>query len=98
MKLKKIHRILEFKQSHWMRPYIDFKTQKRTISDNEDNKNFFKVMNNLVYGKTMENLRKIIKVRVAKNSQGFIRYTSKSTLIGKYLKIIYLQFIKRKYP
>ena len=71
-----------------MRPYIDFKTQKRTISDNEDNKNFFKVMNNLVYGKTMANLRKIIKVRVVKNSQGFIKYTSKSTLIGKYLKTI----------
>ena len=41
MKLKKIHRILKFKQSDWMRPYIDFNTQKRTISNNEADKNFF---------------------------------------------------------
>ena len=41
MKLKKIRRILKFKQSDWMRPYIDFNTEKRTISNNEADKNFF---------------------------------------------------------
>ena len=39
-----------------MRPYIDFKTQKRMISSNEVDKNFFKLINDSVYGKTMENL------------------------------------------
>ena len=52
MKVKKIHRILKFKQSDWMRPYIDFNTQKRTISNNEADKNFCELMNNSAYGKT----------------------------------------------
>ena len=82
IKLKKIHRILKFKQSDWMRPYIDFNTQKRTISSNESDKNFFKLINNSVYGKTMEDLRKIIKIRVVKTSQDFIKYTSKPTCVN----------------
>ena len=41
MKLKKTHRILKYKQSDWMRPYIDFNTEKRTILNNEADKNFF---------------------------------------------------------
>ena len=41
IKLKKIHKILKFKQSDWMRPYIDFNTKKRTISNNEADKSFF---------------------------------------------------------
>ena len=68
MKLKTIHRILKFKQSDQMRLYIDFNTQKRTISNNEADQNFFKLMNNSVNGKTMENLRKRIKITVVKNS------------------------------
>ena len=81
IKLKKTHRILKFKQSDWMRPYIDFNSQKRTISNNKPDKNFFKSMNNAVYGKTMENIRKRVKIRIIKNKKDFIKYTSKTTYV-----------------
>ena len=50
-----------------MKPYIDFNTQKRKESTNESNKNHFKFLNNSVYGKAMENMRKRIKIRIVKN-------------------------------
>ena len=65
-----------------MRPYFDFNTDKRKESTNESDKNFFKLMNNSVYGKTMENLGKRIKIRVVKNSQDFIKYTSRPTCVN----------------
>ena len=86
MKLKKIHRLLKSKQSDWMRPYIDFNTQKRTISNNEADKNFFKLMDNSVYDKTMENLRKRIKIRVVKTLLNI--HENLHALIEKYLKTI----------
>ena len=77
MKLKEIHRILKFKQKDCMKPYIDFNTQKRKKATNEADKNHFKLLNNAVYGKTTENMRKIIKIRIVKNAIDFIKYTSK---------------------
>ena len=54
--LKKVHRVLEFKQSAWMKPYIDFNTQKRKEATNQADKNHFELSNNAVYGKTMKNM------------------------------------------
>ena len=81
MKLTKILRVLKFKQSDWMKIYIDFNTVKKSDAANDFGKDFFKLMINSVYGKAMENLRKRISMRLVNNSEDILKYTSKPTYI-----------------
>ena len=58
LELKAVHRALSFKQSPWMEPYTRKNTELRKATDNSFEKDFFKLMNNSVFGKTIENIRK----------------------------------------
>ena len=81
----KIHRVLEFNQSQWLKPYIEFNTQKRIEAEKnigKDGKAICKLMNNKIYGKAMENLRNRIYVKLVKNKKDYLKCTSKPSYMS----------------
>ena len=79
IKTKKIHHILEFNQSQWLKPFVEFNTHKRIEAEkngDKDEKVLYKLINNAVYGKTMENLRYRINVKLV-NKKDYLKWTPK---------------------
>ena len=85
LKLKKIHCILEFNQSQWLKPYIEFNTQRRIEAEknnDRDGKALYKLMNNAIYGKAIENLRNTIDVKLVNNKKDYLKCTSKPSFVA----------------
>ena len=65
-----------------MKPYIDFNAQKKKEGTNDADQNLFKLLNNAVYDKAMENLRKRTKLRIAKNENDIVKHKSKPSYVS----------------
>ena len=85
LRLKKIHHLLDFNQSQWLKQYIEFNTKKRIDAEkngDKDAKALYKLMNNAVYSKTMESLTKRIDVTLVNNEKDYLKFTSKPSYMS----------------
>ena len=69
--LEKVHLVIEFNQSAWLKPYMDFNTKLRTQGKNNFEKDFFKLINNSVFAKTIENIRNHKDIKLITNKESY---------------------------
>ena len=101
LKLRKVHRVIEFEQEAWLKEYIDVNTELRKKATNDFEKDFFKLMNNVLFGKTMENVRKHRDIKLVKTDKKRNKLVSEPNfhtmkLIDNNLAIIEMSKVKVK--
>ena len=101
LKLVKVHQVIEFDQEAWIKEYINFNTELRKKATNDFEKDFFKLMNNAVFGKTMENVRKHRDIKLVKTDKKRNKLVSEPNyhtrkLIDDNLAIIEMKKVKVK--
>ena len=79
-----LHRVIEFQQSRWMKAYIMLNTRLRKDAKNEFEKDFFKLMNNSVFGKIMENIRNHKNMKLVTNDKKYLKYVMKPNFKDRY--------------
>ena len=99
LRLDRIHRAIELDQSSWVKTYIDFNAQLRMAATNDFEKDFFKLMNNSVFGKKMENIRKHRNIGLVTTEEKYLRMVMKpnfksGVLFGENLMVCEMGKIK----
>lgn len=96
MRVKAVHRVIKFRQSQWLAPYIQFNNAQRIKARNDFEKDFFKLCNNAVFGKTMEDVRGRLKFEfiAADDEERLLKYTSKPTFIVEWEELHDLRALK----
>ena len=85
LRLDGIHLVMEFDQSPWLKTYIDFNTQLRMAATNDFEKDFFELMNNSVFGKTMENIRKHRNIKLVTTEEKYLHTVMKPNFKSRVL-------------
>ncbi len=81
LRLKSINRTIKFSQSSWLKEWIDLNINFRKVAKNDFEKDYFNLMNNYVFGKTMENVRNRIEIKTAFDSKYLQKYVSKRSKV-----------------
>ena len=102
LKVKKIHRGIKFREEPWMKPYIELNTRLRANGKNDFEKDFFKLMNNSVFGKTMENIRNRVDVKLVNNRGAAEKLSAKPnfehlTIFDENLVAVHMKRTKLKF-